>query len=116
MGANERKITTVNREGFTTILVVAVCFTVINILLFIPGIRSIAAWIFLVISIGVILLLVNFFRNPNRHFPSEDRDKVMFAVTDMYWKAKAKKWLKNHIEKILMFIQNILQKMKSFRY
>lgn len=82
MGANERKITTVNREGFTTILVVAVCFTVINILLFIPGIRSIAAWIFLVISIGVILLLVNFFRNPNRHFPSEDRDKVIVGAAD----------------------------------
>lgn len=82
MGANERKITTVNREGFTTILVVAVSLAVINVILFIPGIRSIVAWLFLAISIAVIALLINFFRNPRRHFPSEDRDKVVVSAAD----------------------------------
>ena len=82
MGANERKITTVNREGFTTILVVAVSLAVINVILFIPGIRSIVAWLFLTISIAVIALLINFFRNPRRHFPSEDRDKVVVSAAD----------------------------------
>ena len=82
MGANERKITTVNREGFTTILLTAAILAVINIVLFLPGIYGIGAWIFLAVSVLLLYILVNFFRNPNRHFPSEDRDKVVVGAAD----------------------------------
>ncbi len=82
MGANNRKVTTVNREGFTTIILAVVILSIINIILFSPGIYNPGAWVFLTLSIALIYILVNFFRNPNRHFPSEDRDKVVVGAAD----------------------------------
>lgn len=82
MSAKEKKETAINREGFTTLLVTAAVLAVINIVLFIPGIYGIGSWIFLTVSLIVFLLLLNFFRNPCRHFPSDDRDKVVVASAD----------------------------------
>lgn len=82
MAANNRKITTVNKEGTGTLLIVTAVLLLVNILLFQPAIRGIGTWIWLVISVGVLAVLVNFFRNPHRRFPSEDREKVVVSAAD----------------------------------
>lgn len=82
MGANKRKITTINREGFTTLVLTVSILVIINIVLFLPGIRGIGSWIFVLLSCAFVYIIVNFFRNPNRHFPSDDRDKVVVSSAD----------------------------------
>ncbi len=82
MGANNKRITTINREGFTTLSIAAVFLSVVNILLFLPGTYGLFSWIFLIISLAIIYMIVNFFRNPCRCFPSEDRDKVVVSSAD----------------------------------
>lgn len=55
---------------------------VLNIILFIPGIYGIGSWIVLGLSLTIAGIMVNFFKNPHRHFPSEDRDKVVVSSAD----------------------------------
>lgn len=82
MGANNKRITTINREGFTTLSITLAILGVVNILLFLPGTYGLFSWIFLIISLAVIYMMCNFFRNPRRRFPSEDRDKVVVSSAD----------------------------------
>lgn len=74
--------TTINREGFSAILLTSAALLIVNILLFMPQVRGIGSWIFLVLSVAIIYLMLNFFRNPKRQFPSEDREKVVVSSAD----------------------------------
>lgn len=82
MGANEKQYTTINREGFTTIALTIAFLAILNIILFIPAIRGAGSWLSLVLSAALLLAMINFFRNPKRIFPSEDRDKVVVSSAD----------------------------------
>ncbi|MBO4499625.1 MAG: phosphatidylserine decarboxylase family protein [Bacteroidaceae bacterium] len=82
MGANRHRITTINKEGFLTLTITFAALAVLNIILFIPGIYGIGSWIVLGLSLTIAGIMVNFFKNPHRHFPSEDRDKVVVSSAD----------------------------------
>lgn len=82
MGANTKKVTTINKEGIGTLLVVTAVLAIVNIILFQPAIRGIGSWIMLFISVSILAILVNFFKNPPRKYPSEDRDKVVVSAAD----------------------------------
>lgn len=82
MGANDKRITTVNREGFTTIALTGALLLLVNVILFLPSVRGLGSGIFLVLSIAILCMMVNFFRNPRRIFPNEDRDKVVVGSAD----------------------------------
>ena len=82
MGANNRKVTTINKEGTGTLLTVTAVLVIVNLLLFQPACYGIGSWIALILSLGILALMVNFFRNPRRRFPSEDREKVVVSAAD----------------------------------
>ena len=82
MGTGKRKISAINREGITTLMLAVAILAIINIILFLPGIIGIGSWIFLLLSVAFVCILVNFFKNPVRQFPSEDRDHVVVSSAD----------------------------------
>lgn len=82
MAANRHRITTVSKEGFLTLVITFAALAVLNIILFIPGIYGVASWIVLGLSVVLAGIMVNFFKNPYRHFASEDRDKVVVSSAD----------------------------------
>ncbi len=70
---------TIHREGFASIAIGAVIFAVINFctFFFAPGI---VAWILFVLTLGVFLFLISFFRVPNRQLTI--KDGVIVAPAD----------------------------------
>ena len=83
MAENNGKHTTINPEGKTTLIIVAVIFFVINLPLFL--IHSIYGW-WSYVSLGITVMFVwfflHFFRNPVRRFPSDDQEKVVISPAD----------------------------------
>ena len=77
MAENNKKITTINKEGKTTLATVLLSSIALNIVLFLPNVFGWYSFVVAVLSILFFLLLLNFFRNPKRVFPSEDTDKVV---------------------------------------
>ncbi|MCQ2073813.1 MAG: phosphatidylserine decarboxylase family protein [Bacteroidaceae bacterium] len=82
MGTGGKKTASINSEGVTTLLLTVAFLAIINIILFLPGILGIGSWIFLLLSITLVCVLVNFFKNPVRQFPSEDKDHVVVSSAD----------------------------------
>ena len=82
MAENNKKITTINREGKTTLTTVLILSVILNVVLFLPGIFGWYSILVAILSLLFLMLLINFFRNPNRTFPSNDTDKVVVAPAD----------------------------------
>ena len=82
MAENNKKITTINKEGKTTVATVLLSSIALNIVVFLPNVFGWYSFVVAVLSILFFLLLLNFFRNPKRVFPSEDTDKVVVAPAD----------------------------------
>jgi phosphatidylserine decarboxylase len=59
---------TIHKEGYTSILISTIVFIVINLLSFnfISGALPWLSWLILVVSLGLLLFLISFFRVPNR--------------------------------------------------
>lgn len=83
MAESNGKHSRINPEGKTTLTIVAILFFAINLPLFL--ITSIYGW-WSYVALGITLLFVwfflHFFRNPVRHFPSDDHEKVVVAPAD----------------------------------
>ena len=82
MAENNKKITTINREGKTTLTTVLILSVILDVVLFLPGIFGWYSILVAILSLLFLMLLINFFRNPNRAFPSNDTDKVVVAPAD----------------------------------
>ncbi len=82
MAENIKRRTTINKEGVHTLTLTIIVLFVLNNILFLPVISGWWSYVVLGISIIILGLIVNFFRNPNRHFPNEDREKVVVAPAD----------------------------------
>lgn len=82
MSIGRKKLPTISREGITTLMLSVAVLVLVNIILFMPGILGLGSWIFLLLSIAIICVLVNFFKNPVRQFPSEDRENVVVSSAD----------------------------------
>lgn len=82
MTENNRRITTINREGRVTLTLAIVLSILLNIILFLPQIVGWYSGVVALLSIMFLLLLINFFRNPNRVFPLDDTEKVVVAPAD----------------------------------
>lgn len=82
MSKNKKRRTTINKEGVPTLTLSIIVILILNAILFQPNI--IGWWSYTVLGLSIINLglLINFFRNPKRHFPSEDREKVVVAPAD----------------------------------
>jgi len=83
MAENNGKHTKINPEGKTTLTIVAILFFAINLPLFL--IDSIFGWwsyVSLAITLLFVWFFIHFFRNPVRHFPSDDVDKVVVSPAD----------------------------------
>jgi len=81
MSVSNNKHKKINREGFPTLIVSPIVLAAINLCMFLltPGY---AKYIVLAISVILLAILINFFRNPRRRFPSNDREKVVVAPAD----------------------------------
>lgn len=82
MAENIKRRTTINREGIPTLSISLLFIFILNSILFLSAISGWWSYVVLGLSIIILGLLINFFRNPNRHFPSEDREKVVVAPAD----------------------------------
>lgn len=82
MSLNKKSITTINKEGKSFLLWSLLLFFIVNSLMFLPFIYGWYSYLVLLISLILLLILVNFFRNPYRRFPSEDTEKVVVAPAD----------------------------------
>lgn len=82
MGSKKKSKTTINKEGKRILLWSLLLFFSVNALVFVPFAFS---WFFYLIfsfSLSILLIMIYFFRNPCRHFPSEDTEKVVVAPAD----------------------------------
>ena len=81
MAENNGKHIKINPEGKTTLAIVGILFFAINLPLFL---FAYGLWFY--VSLAITLLFVcfflNFFRNPVRHFPSDDQEKVVVTPAD----------------------------------
>lgn len=83
MAQNNGKHTAINPEGKTTLTIVVILFFVINLPLFlIPSICGWWSYAALAVTLLFVCFFLNFFRNPIRHFPSDDREKVVVCPAD----------------------------------
>lgn len=82
MGVNNKRITTINNEGRATLWLYLVLIIICNYAAFrfIP--QAWIAYLILLITVTILFLLINFFRNPRRIFPSQDRKDVIVAAAD----------------------------------
>lgn len=82
MAENNGKLTTVNPEGKATLIIVALLFLAINIPLFVTSAYGWWSYVVLAVTIWMLGFFFYFFRNPVRHFPSEDTEGVVVAPAD----------------------------------
>lgn len=82
MGLNRKSVTTINKEGKSILLWSLLLFCAVNTLMFIPFACKWFSYFVLSVSSGLLLIIINFFRNPKRRFPSEDTEKVVVAPAD----------------------------------
>ena len=72
----------VNSEGRATLLIASSFLLIVNLILFLTPAYGWGSFIVLAISILLLLFLLYFFRNPKRHFPLDDTDKVVVSPAD----------------------------------
>ena len=72
----------INSEGRGTILLVSSLLLVINLALLLTPAYGWWSYLILAVSVFILLFLLYFFRNPKRHFPSEDTEKVVVSPAD----------------------------------
>ena len=82
MGVNNKKITTINKEGKATLLAFIITAILCNVAVFILVPQRWVFGIVLFFFIAVFCLLINFFRNPRRIFPSKDKEDVVVSAAD----------------------------------
>lgn len=82
MGVNNKKITTINKEGKATLWLYLIFSIICNYLIFRFVPQTWIAYIVLLATLVVFSLLINFFRNPRRIFPSQDKENVVVAAAD----------------------------------
>jgi len=82
MAENNGKRFCINSEGKPTLLLVSTILVIILLVLFLVFGPQWYSFTVLGISVFLICFLLNFFRNPPRHFPSEDTEKVVVSPAD----------------------------------
>lgn len=82
MAENNGKRFCINSEGKPTLLLVSSILVIILLVLFLVFGPQWYSFTVLGISVFLICFLLNFFRNPPRHFPSEDTEKVVVSPAD----------------------------------
>ena len=82
MAENNGKKFCINREGRPTLILVSTILIIINLVLFLIFGADWYSFTVLGISVLLIVFLLNFFRNPPRHFASEDTEKVVVSPAD----------------------------------
>ncbi|MGX8689845.1 MAG: phosphatidylserine decarboxylase family protein [Bacteroidaceae bacterium] len=82
MAENNGKKFCINREGRPTLILVSTILIIINLVLFLIFGAEWYSFTVLGISVLLIVFLLNFFRNPPRHFASEDTEKVVVSPAD----------------------------------
>lgn len=82
---------TIHKEGYKTIAIAAILFGIINILSFylISFNLPVISWIIFIVTFGLLLFVISFFRIPNRNFSLADNtvlapcDGVVVAIEEV---------------------------------
>lgn len=73
---------TIHKEGYKSIAIAFIFFGIINILsfYFLSLSAPIISWIIFIVTLGLLIFLISFFRIPNRHY--EKREDAIMAPAD----------------------------------